>query len=268
MELAFQMSSDASSTATEKPHKYHKNCEFCGVLFGCAQTNARLCSKKCMYQAWRIKNKEKWSSYMASWKEANPEAFQSYNEKRRKPEWRKGVCPFCSEPYEKNSKRQVYCGTLCRGRARAQKPGEKEAQARYRSNASDASRQRLKRYMKTYARVRSRKVRTVYPWLELIHAAKSRATKSSLDFDLTREWAESRWTGKCELTQIPFTPPEQRTGYKLRNFFPSIDKIDPKLGYIKSNCRFVLWGVNSLKRDGTDEDMYVIALALIQNRPS
>lgn len=80
-----------------------------------------------------------------------------------------------------------------------------------------------------------------------------------IEFDLDWDWAKANWTGYCAVTNIPFTKPSERNGREKRSFFPSIDRIDPKKGYTKDNCRFVLWAVNALKNDGTDEEMRLIA---------
>lgn len=101
------------------------------------------------------------------------------------------------------------------------------------------------------------------PWMKMVNAARLRAKKKNLPFDLTFEWAEQRWTGFCELTGIPFSP---RYNTSAGLFSPSIDKIDPKKGYVQSNSRFILFAVNNLKHDGTDEAMYLVAEALIANR--
>jgi hypothetical protein len=47
---------------------------------------------------------------------------------------------------------------------------------------------------------------------------------------------------------------------------PSIDRINPKGDYTDPNTRITLLGVNSLRGEGSDEDMYRIAEALIQHR--
>lgn len=102
------------------------------------------------------------------------------------------------------------------------------------------------------------------PWRRLITAAKGRAKERSLPFDLTFEWGEKRWTGFCEVTGIPFQP---RRGAAHGIFSPSIDRIIPSNGYTVDNSRFVLMGVNGLKIDGTDAEMYFVAEAIIKNRP-
>lgn len=87
----------------------------------------------------------------------------------------------------------------------------------------------------------------------------------NLPFTLTDEWARKRWTGRCELTGIPFVV----AGTHGKFFSPSLDRIDPKKGYVDDNCRFILFAVNTLKGVGTDEDMMLVARELIANyKPS
>jgi len=87
----------------------------------------------------------------------------------------------------------------------------------------------------------------------LCGSKKKRAIDLGLDFDLTPDWFEERLKSGCEVTNLSF-----QFG-KLTPFSPSVDRINPDKGYIKSNCRLVLWGVNSLKGAGTDDDMFKIA---------
>jgi hypothetical protein len=97
-----------------------------------------------------------------------------------------------------------------------------------------------------------------------LNAAKRRAKIKGLPFDLTDEWARDRWTGRCELTDLEFTLGLRGPGAKL--FSPSLDKIDPKKGYLQSNTRIIIWAVNAFKYDGDDETMYRIAVALLSTR--
>lgn len=106
--------------------------------------------------------------------------------------------------------------------------------------------------------------KAVRPWVKMLDAAQGRAKAKGVPFDLTAEWAQGRWTGFCELTGIAFdmTLPG-RSG--PRTFAASIDRIDPKAGYTQANCRFVIFAVNAMKVQGTDADMYRIAVALLTN---
>lgn len=87
------------------------------------------------------------------------------------------------------------------------------------------------------------------------------ALKDGLPFELTPEWAEARWTGRCELTGIPFDLTRSVSGF----YSPSIDKINNDLGYLPHNCRFVLFAINAFKNNGTDDDMFNAAQLLLQN---
>lgn len=100
-----------------------------------------------------------------------------------------------------------------------------------------------------------------YAW-SFVQLAQSRAKREGLDFDLTREWAESRWTGSCELTGIEFVKGGGTGRRSAGPFSPSLDKIDPAKGYVQDNCRFILWAINRFK--GRDEDavMFQIAKAI------
>lgn len=104
----------------------------------------------------------------------------------------------------------------------------------------------------------SRKAREADVVKFLLKGASYRAKSKGLIFDLTDEWARERWTGFCELTGIAFQPSSGGQGTRS----PSLDRISPALGYVQSNCRFILSAVNSLKGSGSDEEMFVIAKAI------
>ncbi len=109
------------------------------------------------------------------------------------------------------------------------------------------------------ARQATKDFRAKYPWASLIVKAKSRSSEKGLAFDLTNDWGEATWTGKCAVTGAPFQPE------RGRKWSASIDKIDPSKGYVQSNCRFVLWIVNVFKSDGTDADMIEVAKLIARN---
>ena len=78
------------------------------------------------------------------------------------------------------------------------------------------------------------------------------------------EWAEERWTGFCELSGVAFF--KRGDGPKKFALMPSIDRIIPELGYLQSNCRFILFCLNSMKADMDDATMFMVAEALLKNR--
>lgn len=113
--------------------------------------------------------------------------------------------------------------------------------------------------------MRKQKERNIYPWKGPLDAARRRASEKKLPFTLTEEWAKSVWTGRCALSGIPFRIGARGNGPKF--FAASIDQIKPKQGYTQDNARFILWAVNAFKYDGTDENVFEVAEAIMQNRP-
>lgn len=49
--------------------------------------------------------------------------------------------------------------------------------------------------------------------------------------------------GRCEVSGMPFST-EKPKGQRIRLYAPSVDRIDPKTGYLPGNCRLVCAGVN------------------------
>lgn len=112
---------------------------------------------------------------------------------------------------------------------------------------------------KTYDAIRNK----MNPWMALLRSASQRARKRKIQYNLDYEWGRNSWTGKCAITGLNFIVTNRTIGGNP--FSPTIDKIDPKLGYIKENCRFILFAVNSLKHTGTDDDMKKIISALYES---
>jgi hypothetical protein len=114
------------------------------------------------------------------------------------------------------------------------------------------------------ARKREQRARELYPWAKLIRGAKRRAAQKGLECDLTVDWASARWTGKCEITGIPFdlALPGKPGG---RPFSPSIDRIDSTKGYTTDNSRFVLWAINAMKGSGDTSKILSVALSIAKS---
>lgn len=96
----------------------------------------------------------------------------------------------------------------------------------------------------------------------IVRGAKSRSIKNGHEFDLTLEWAHARWTGKCELSGLPFDWSKPL----LHAFSPSIDRINPLKGYTQDNCRFILQAINAFKGSWSDETMFAIASAMLERK--
>lgn len=173
----------------------------------------------------------------------------------------KGVslrCGVCPNIFVKKMKSQLYCSRECYVKAwpinNRGKAAEKSRLRRLANPQWYAARE------PGYSRNTRRNTLEKRPWRYVFCSRQRDAKARNLLFTLTDEWCASRWTGKCELTNIPFQA--NPAGKGPFPFSCSLDKIKPELGYAPENCRFILWGCNSLKGSGTDADMYVIAKAL------
>ena len=99
---------------------------------------------------------------------------------------------------------------------------------------------------------------------KLLSGAKSRASKKSLEFSLTREWVLSRLnTGICEATGVKFdyTIPKGRTRAWSA---PSIDRKDNTKGYTEDNCWVVCLLYNVAKGEGTVEELLNLAKLIVE----
>ncbi len=80
--------------------------------------------------------------------------------------------------------------------------------------------------------------------------------------DLVALW--DRCGGRCSLTSLAFHGGRFGIGKAKRAFWPSIDRIDPELGYTRENCRLVLTAVNFALNTWGDEVFLKIARAAIK----
>lgn len=87
--------------------------------------------------------------------------------------------------------------------------------------------------------------------------AKQRAKKNELPFDLDLDWVEEKLNnGFCEATGLGF---DFVPSIPARPFTPSLDRIDPSLGYTKENTQVVCWIYNRAK--GVHDHASVVTLA-------
>jgi hypothetical protein len=98
----------------------------------------------------------------------------------------------------------------------------------------------------------------------LLASAALRAQKAQLPFNITfDEIYPLVLAGACQRTGIEFSNRSASISKCPRPFAPSIDRIDPRLGYVKGNVQVVLWMYNRCKGVGTDDDVLAMARALV-----
>lgn len=81
------------------------------------------------------------------------------------------------------------------------------------------------------------------------HARKHYAKKYGIPFDVTLEYVISIAPEKCPILGIPLSWCERTK--KATDSSPTIDKIDPKKGYVKGNVIWLSNRANRIKNDGT-----------------
>jgi len=91
----------------------------------------------------------------------------------------------------------------------------------------------------------------------LVSIAKYRAKRRGIKFSLKPEdIVESIREGLCEATGIPFVFEARPGGHP---FAPSIDRVNPTKGYVRSNVQVVLYSYNSAKGRSSPEDIIRLA---------
>lgn len=94
----------------------------------------------------------------------------------------------------------------------------------------------------------------------LFQSAKRRAELKGIKFAISESWVIDKIKiGFCEASGLKF---HLLAGIRSPQA-PSIDKINPNLGYIEGNCRVVCWMFNAAKNRFSDADVLNFARALI-----
>jgi len=109
---------------------------------------------------------------------------------------------------------------------------------------------------------RQRKIDPINRSRRLLNLARSRAKKSGLEFNLTKEWLLPKLEkGTCEVTNIPFTLSITGNG----PFIPSLDRKNPKIGYTTDNTQLVIFCYNCAKGNWSHSDVIKMAKALTKD---
>jgi len=98
---------------------------------------------------------------------------------------------------------------------------------------------------------------------KILSNCRERAWKRGLAFELTgqdlRQMLEDS-EYRCSVTGIPFDfSPTASSTHSRRPFFPSVDRIDNKLGYTRENCRIVCVAANYAMNEWGEEVFAMVA---------
>jgi hypothetical protein len=104
---------------------------------------------------------------------------------------------------------------------------------------------------------------------KLLGAAKVRAKKRGLEFDLTHGWLKAVLEeGACQVTGLPFdftTNVGRSMGVRVAPFAPSLDRVDSSKGYVFDNVRVVVACYNLAKNEWPHEVFDRLARAYVSN---
>lgn len=134
--------------------------------------------------------------------------------------------------------------------------------AKNRSAVNERAKQKNWYYDKVAAVAKRRRYYVRNSTKVAICSARGRAAAAGLPFDLTCPWYEAELLKGCAVTGLPL----EKNGSKSP-WTAHVDRIIPKAGYTKVNCRLVCATYNLAKKHWTDGDVLRMALALV-NRHS
>lgn len=94
----------------------------------------------------------------------------------------------------------------------------------------------------------------------VIKRSKYKGWDTDIDYDFIKSGIDR---GFCEVTNMPFDLNSSPTS-KKNPFAPSIDRIDSSRGYVKSNCRIVVWQFNMMKAEMSDRDLFTFCEIIVE----
>lgn len=111
---------------------------------------------------------------------------------------------------------------------------------------------------------RNRSYREAHPGRKMLNGAVERTRRLGLpECDLTIEYIESIIPGRCPILDIPLAI---GVGKPQPNS-PSLDRINPVLGYVRGNVQVISNKANMMKQDATWAELQQFANWVLNNRP-
>ena len=100
----------------------------------------------------------------------------------------------------------------------------------------------------------------------MLTGAKHRAKKNNLEFRLTREHVyKLAQQAYCPISKRPFDWKLEITANRQGSHTPdspTLDRIDPRRGYTDDNVWLISYRMNSIKNDGTPQELVMISQAV------
>jgi hypothetical protein len=91
-------------------------------------------------------------------------------------------------------------------------------------------------------------------WFEYFcRGKKSESVQKALPFNLTPEYLKDIWTDTCPVYKVPFVRFDRSSPHS-----PTLDRIEPSLGYVKGNVVFISARANRIKYDASLTELKLI----------
>ena len=90
----------------------------------------------------------------------------------------------------------------------------------------------------------------------VVHNTKTRANKNNIPFDIDEDYIKNIWPkdNRCPIFKIKLEQSNLYAGDQS----PSLDRIIPKLGYVKGNVQIMSHKANRIKNNATFEELIII----------
>ena len=85
--------------------------------------------------------------------------------------------------------------------------------------------------------------------------------KRSIPFDLTPEYLESIWTGKCAILEVEV----DILSHKDKLYAPQLDRVEPDKGYVEGNVVWLSRRANNIKGNATIEELAAVLKWMKEN---
>ena len=142
----------------------------------------------------------------------------------------------------------------------------KEKMDKYRKEYREIHKEELKEYAKKYRKenpelkaIQTRKYYEKHFKKTMVYSAMRRALALGIPFDITEE--DIIVPEKCPIFGVTLT---LGRGGSCRNS-PSLDRIIPKLGYIRGNIQVISQKANNMKNDASEEELKTFANWILKN---
>ncbi len=98
---------------------------------------------------------------------------------------------------------------------------------------------------------------------QLLAGTRNRALKLNVKFELIFDDVyPAIFAGKCSKTGIPFNL-DPHPDHRVHPFAPSLDRINPKKGYVRNNVQVVCWAYNAAKNQWGEDVLTTLARAIV-----